>query len=518
VQFNDVVSCSQYVASTSGRNDKIAALATFLKRLHPQTELRVAVAMLCGRLRQGRIGLGPSTVWAARPAQSAKHATLTLQDVDRTFDQIALLSGPGSNKQRLAHMASLFQQATELEQQFLIRLVHGELQQGAVEGVMIEAIARASSLSATKVRRALMARGDLLDVAVIAMTEGAAGIGHFGVQVFQPVSPMLAQPASDVASAFSDTERPLAEHKLDGARIQVHKSDDTVRIYSRSLREVTHAAPEIVEIARTWPGRELIVDGEVLAFQPDGRPHPFQVTMRRFGRKLNIAEATRALPLSACLFDLLYLDGHSLIEEPLERRMALLREQARDQVMPQQLLNDRDGAEAFLRAAVEAGHEGIMIKSLTSPYEAGSRGSTWLKVKPTHTLDLVILAADWGHGRRTGWLSNLHLGARDPDAGAFVMLGKTFKGLTDDMLRWQTDQLLEREIGRDRYTVHVRPELVVEVAFNEVQESPRYPARLALRFARVKRYRTDKAAAEADVIETVRAIHRQGLRRTVFQG
>jgi ATP-dependent DNA ligase I len=513
VQFTHLVSCSERIASNSARNDKISVLAAFLTQLDPHAELRIGVAMLCGRVRQGRTGVGPNPVWTLRETPPAGNPTLTLDDVDHVFEDIAAISGPGSVRGRVERLRTLFERATDNEQKFVTRLVYGELQQGAMEGVMVEAIARAATVPSTTVRRAFMARGDLLEVAVTAMTQGSAGLARFGVQVLRPVQPMLAQPAPDIGSALTDTDRALAEYKLDGARIQVHKAGDVIRVYSRQLRDVTPTVPEIVDLARGWPARELIVDGEVIAFRTDGLPHPFQVTMRRFGRKLDVAEARASLPLSACLFDLLYLDGASLVDEPLERRRALLAEQTPDQLIPQRRIDSREDADAFLEAALAAGHEGVMVKSLTSSYEAGSRGSAWYKVKPSHTLDLVILAADWGHGRRTGWLSNLHLGARDPSNGGFVMLGKTFKGLTDDMLRWQTEQLLAREIGRDRYTVHVKPDLVVEVAFNEVQQSPRYPAGLALRFARVKRHRTDKGPGDADVIDTIRAIHRDGLRR-----
>jgi DNA ligase-1 len=367
-----------------------------------------------------------------------------------------------------------------------------------------------------------MLAGDLPAVARAAVAEGGAGLVRFGLELFRPVQPMLAQPADDLEAALGRLGEAAFEYKLDGARVRVHKADDEVRVYSRALNEVTPAVPELVESVRALPARRAILDGEVLALRPVGRPHPFQVTMRRFGRRLDVEAMRRELPLATAWFDLLYLDGEELLDQPYGRRAAALEELAPAVQpaasdgpagaagrVPALVTGDLDAAREFLDQAIRRGHEGVMAKSLGAGYEAGGRGWSWLKVKPAHTLDLVVLAAEWGHGRRSGWLSNLHLGARDPERGGFVMLGKTFKGLTDKMLAWQTEQFLAREIGRDRWTVHVRPELVVEIAFNDVQASPRYPGGLALRFARVKRYRDDKTAAEADTIDTVREIHRR---------
>jgi len=318
---------------------------------------------------------------------------------------------------------------------------------------------------------------------------------------------MLAQTAEDAADAVGRLGRAALEFKLDGARVQLHKRDDEVKVYSRSLKDVTAAVPELVERVRALPAGELILDGETIALRADGTPQPFQTTMRRFGRRLEVDRLRRELPLTPFFFDLLYLDGQPLLDEPEEQRFAALSKVTSGGLLvPRTVTAAADEAQAFLEQALARGHEGIMAKALDAPYEAGGRGQRWLKVKPAHTLDLVVLAAEWGHGRRRGWLSNLHLGARDPEAGGFVMLGKTFKGMTDEMLAWQTERLLELEIGRDAYTVHVRPELVVEVAFNDVQASPHYPGGLALRFARVKRYRPDKNAAQADTVATVRQI------------
>jgi DNA ligase-1 len=327
---------------------------------------------------------------------------------------------------------------------------------------------------------------------------------RFDVQLMRPIQPMLAQTAEDVENALADLGEAALEFKMDGARIQVHKSGDDVAVFSRSLNDVTAAVPEVVEAVRAMPVRELILDGEVLAFQPDGRPHPFQVTMRRFGRKLNVERMRGELPLTPYWFDLLYLDGGSLLDAEQARRFAVLGEVAQGSLIPHLITGDAVAGEDFFRQALQRGHEGVMAKARAAAYAAGGRGRSWLKIKQARTLDLVILAAEWGSGRRRGFLSNLHLGARDTEHGGFAMLGKTFKGLTDEMLAWQTAELLKIEISRDSYTVYVEPKLVVEIAFNEIQVSPRYKSELALRFARVKRYRTDKTADEADTFQTVK--------------
>ncbi|HSA81564.1 MAG TPA: ATP-dependent DNA ligase, partial [Geminicoccaceae bacterium] len=410
--------------------------------------------------------------------------------------------------ERLRLLSELFARATEPEQDFLLRLLVGELRQGALEGVMIEAIAKAAKLPASEVRRAAMLAGDLEVVAQAALGEGAAGLARFAVQLFRPVQPMLAQPAEDAADALARLGEAAFEWKLDGARIQVHKGGDQVRVFTRKLNEVTGAVPEIVEVARALPAPELILDGEAIALRPDGRPQPFQITMRRFGRKLDVEAMRAQLPLHCFFFDALALAGETLIDRPGRERLAALDAALPGEVRIPRIVTGRlEDALAFIKDALERGHEGAMAKALDAPYEAGRRGAGWLKVKQAHTLDLVVLAAEWGSGRRRGWLSNLHLGARDEEAGGFVMLGKTFKGLTDQLLAWQTEQFLAREIARDSSTVHVRPELVVEIAFNDLQASPHYPGGLALRFARVKAYRSDKAPEDADTIATVRAIY-----------
>jgi DNA ligase-1 len=392
----------------------------------------------------------------------------------------------------------------------------GELRQGALEGVLAEAVAKASSIAPARIRRAAMLAGELASVARTALVEGDAALSRFILQPFQPVQPMLADSASDVDDALATLGEASFEYKLDGARIQVHKAGDEVKVYSRNLRDVTLAVPEVVSIVRAMPARELVLDGETIALRPDGTPHPFQITMRRFGRKrapgeLALSERQRVegLPITPFFFDVLYLDGAPLVDEPLARRVAVLDEHviAANRV-PRLVTSNRDEAAAFAAQALATGHEGVMAKAVGGLYAAGRRGQAWLKVKQARTLDLVILAAEWGSGRRRGTLSNLHLGARDAERGGFVMLGKTFKGLTDAMLAWQTKKFLEIEIGRDDYTVYVRPEVVAEVAFNEIQASSQYPGGVTLRFARVKSYRTDKTAAEADTIATIQALYR----------
>ncbi|MCX8113784.1 MAG: ATP-dependent DNA ligase [Burkholderiaceae bacterium] len=502
----DLVEASARAAQTASRIGKRDAIAAFLRAVAP-AEVEIAVAYLAGETRQGRLGIGIATLAALRDGAAAAAPTLTLCEVDAALARVAATRGKGAAAGRSAKLAALFARATRAEQDFLVRLLVGELRQGALEGVMVEAIAAASGVAVADVRRAAMLAGDLGAVARAALAEGAAGLARFSIEPLRPVLPMLAQPAEDVADALARLGTAALEWKLDGARVQVHKAGGDVRVFTRNGNDVTAAVPEIVDAVRGLPARELVLDGEAIALARGGAPQPFQVTMRRFGRKLDVDALRAELPLSVFFFDVLRLDGESLLERPARERFAALADALPSGlIVPRLVTRDADAAQAFYAEALARGHEGVMAKALDAPYEAGSRGAAWLKVKRAHTLDLVVLAAEWGHGRRRGWLSNLHLGARDP-AGGFVMLGKTFKGLTDALLEWQTRELLAREIGRDDYTVYVRPELVVEVAFNDVQASPQYPGGLALRFARVKRYRPDKRAAEADTIDTVRAIY-----------
>jgi DNA ligase-1 len=504
MELRAIVETSRQVAAASGRLEKIGHLARYLAACQPAS-VPTAVALLAGQPRQGRVGIGWAALRAARAETAASAPTLTLADLDATLERIIEVRGKGAAGERARLLRALFARATEEEQDFLVRLLLGELRQGALEGLMVEAVAKAAALPVADVRRAAMVSGDVGTVAEAALGEGAAGLRRFAIALFRPLQPMLAQPSESIADALGRLGRAALEHKLDGARIQAHKAGDEVRVYSRRLNEVTEAVPEVVEAVRALPARSAILDGEAIALRPDGRPQPFQITMRRFGRRLNVAAMRAELPLRPFFFDCLALDEEALIDRPAEERFAALAAALPAAILIPRLVTDReDEAQAFVAQALAAGHEGVMAKALDAAYAAGARGSSWLKVKPIHTLDLVVLAAEWGHGRRKGWLSNLHLGARD-EAG-FVMLGKTFKGLTDVLLAWQTEQLLAREIARDAWTVYVRPELVVEVAFNDIQASPHYPGGMALRFARVKRYRPDKRAEDADTIDMVRAI------------
>jgi ATP-dependent DNA ligase I len=513
VLLDDLVQTSTRVAATRGRRAKVELLAALLRRAGA-AEIETAIAFLSGFPRQGRIGVGYATLDGARSARGADVAgsggSLELAAVDALLERLAHTTGKGSTQAKERLLRELFDAASPAEREFLFRLLIGELRQGALEGLMTEAVARAAGLDADAVRRAAMLAGDLGAVAHAALTAGAEGLSRFRVELFRPIQPMLAAAADDVTAALTQLGEAALEYKLDGARIQVHKAGDEVRVFSRQLNEVTVAVPEVVEAARRCRARQAILDGEAIALLPDGRPQPFQVTMRRFGRKLDVDRQRADLPLSSFFFDVLYADGAVLLDEPYAKRYAAL-EQAvpAEQRVPRIVTAEVAAAAAFFDRAIAVGHEGLMAKALGARYDAGARGASWLKVKPAHTLDLVVLAAEWGHGRRRGWLSNLHLGARDPEAGGFVMLGKTFKGMTDEMLAWQTEQLLRLETSRDGYTVYVRPELVVEVAFDGIQTSRQYRGGVALRFARVKRYRPDKGPDGSDTIATVRALQRR---------
>ncbi len=460
-------------------------------------EAAIAVSYLSGSTLQGRIGIGYSMLrdLSVSPALESR---LDLLEVDGVLETFKTLQGSGSAGRKAELLRGLFSSATEEEQRFLIRLLSGELRQGALEGIMLEAVARASHIPLERVRRAAMVAGAIPLVARVLLEKGEAGLSNYDVQLFRPVQPMLAQTAEDAAEVIGELGEAALEWKLDGARIQVHRAGEQVAVFTRGLNNVTAAVPEVVEAALAIPARDFILDGEVISLKPDGRPNPFQTTMRRFGRKLDVERMRGELPLTPYWFDLLYLNGGSLLDEPQARRFGNLVELAPDLVVPHATVSDAAHAEEFFEDALRHGHEGMMAKSLVAPYAAGGRGQSWLKVKRPRTLDLVILAAEWGSGRRRGWLSNLHLGARDTERGGYAMLGKTFKGLTDEMLVWQTQELLKLEIGRDANTVYVEPKLVAEIAFNEIQVSPRYVSGLALRFARVKGYRTDKAVADSD--------------------
>jgi len=421
------------------------------------------------------------------------------------LETVGLQAGHDSQSQRRQQLSDLFGRATDSEQSFLVRLLIGELRQGAQEGVIIDALARAIEAPAADVRRAVMLRGDLGAVATTGLRFGVAGLSQFHLEVGRPVLPMLAQSADSIAEALGRVSPAALEWKLDGARIQMHVLGEDVRIFTRSLDDITARAPELVEMGRSLGVRSIVLDGEVIALRDDGRPHPFQVSASRFGSRLDIERLRTSLPLTPFVFDILHLDGQDLLDRPsVERNEALVESVPEALRVPRIVAANAAEGEEFMRQTLARGHEGVLVKALDSPYEAGRRGAGWIKVKPRITLDLLILAAEWGHGRRQGWLSNLHLGALDPETGGYVMLGKTFKGLTDAMLAWQTQRLLELERSRDSWTVYVRPELVAEIAFDGVQRSSRYPGGVALRFARVLRYREDKRPDEVDTIDTVR--------------
>ena len=504
--LDEIAQTSFAVAATSSRLAKIERLAETLGQASPE-EVGVAVAYLSGVLPQGTTGVGWATL-EELPPPAGHPPTLELLEVDAAVSRIAAVAGPGSQARRREELAELFGRATEDEQRFLVALFLGELRQGALEGVMADAVAKAAGVPVTQIRRAAMLAGDLGAVATVAVAEGGEGLARFRLAVLQPLKPMLAQTADDLEDAFVRIRPAAVEWKLDGARIQVHRSGGDVRAFTRNLAQITDRVPEIVEAVLQLPLEAAVLDGEAIALQDDGRPRSFQATMSRFGTKASSGELRKTVALSPFFFDLLHLDGEDLIDRPARERLAALDERLPSSLRVRRIeTSDPAEAQRFLEDALARGHEGVMVKSLDAPYEAGRRGAGWLKVKVAHTLDLVVLAAEWGHGRRQGRLSNLHLGARDPETGGFVMLGKTFKGLTDEMLAWQTERLRELETSTDGHVVHVRPELVAEIAFDGVQTSPRYPGGVALRFARVKGYRPDKRPDEADTIETVRAIH-----------
>jgi ATP-dependent DNA ligase I len=493
----DVVSASRAVAGTSSRSRKVAILAELLRRLDPH-EVPLAVGFLAGVPRQGRVGVGYSTIYGIERAPAVE-ASLTLEELDRAIVEVQELSGSGSAAARKQILGDLLGRATEQEADFVKRLFTGELRQGALAGLMVDAIAKAAGVSGELARRALMLSGDLTRTAAIAMTDGEEGLRGVGFELFRPVLPMLASTAASVPDALASFERASVEWKLDGIRIQIHRRGDEVRIYTRNLNEITHALPGIVDAVRRLPVQQAVFDGEALWMAEHG-PAAFQDTVSRID--------SEAPPegIVTFLFDLLHVDGDDLLDTPLEQRATRLEAIAPHLRIPGLLTSDPDEGERVLDEALRAGHEGAVVKDAASLYGAGRRGKAWRKVKPVRTYDLVVLGAEWGHGRRRGWLSNLHLGARDPRTGEFVMVGKTFKGMTDELLEWQTRALLERETGREGIAVFVRPELVVEIALDGVQTSTRYPGGVALRFARVKRYRPDKNAAEADTIDELRAL------------
>lgn len=504
MMLSEVVTTAEEVSATASRLTKVDALARLLARSAPD-EIATLVGLLLASPRQGRLGVG----WRGLTAIEVAHAdvpALTVGDVDASLDALAAASGSGSTATRTGILVELASRATEAEWDFLVRAMLGELRTGALSGVLLDSIARAADRPLALVRRAAMLSGDLGETARVALADDADALEAIGLQVGRPVLPMLAATAPTPSAALEITGEASVEYKLDGARIQVHRHGDEVGVYTRSLADVTHRVPELVEIVRALPVTDVILDGETLSLDEDGGPRPFQETMSRFG-----ADVSRELVLRPWFFDVLHVDGRDLIDEPLSVRLAELERVAGDWRMPGIVTDDAEAAERLSREALAAGHEGVVVKAIDAPYAAGRRGKSWVKVKPVLTFDLVVLGAEWGSGRRRGWLSNLHLGARDPkgefgEPGGFVMVGKTFKGLTDELLRWQTVEFPEHESHRTASTVFLRPELVVEIAIDGVQRSPRYPGGIALRFARVKGYRTDKSVVEADTIQTLRSL------------
>ncbi|HEV8297688.1 MAG TPA: ATP-dependent DNA ligase [Acidimicrobiales bacterium] len=500
MQFGDVVATGLTVASTRARGAKTDAIAARL-RTADAGEIAITIGLLRGEPRQGRIGVG----WAAAFGAVADHApnpTLTIGEVDAAITALAATTGAGSAGARDRLLRDLFARATDAEADYLRRLFVGELRHGALDGVVADAVARAFDVPVALVRRAWMFLGDLAETGVVARAGGADALRAVGLQLMRPIQPMLASTAPDVSTAVSGFVMAAVEWKLDGIRIQVHKLDDDVRVFTRNLNDVTARVPEVVEVVRGFDAAQLVLDGEAMIWEDGGTPVAFQDTMSRVGRE---DDTTWEHSLRPYFFDCLHRNGVDMLDLPLRERAGALHEVVGEHRVPGVVTDDAQVASQVAADALGAGHEGVVVKDVESPYEAGRRGSAWRKVKPVNTFDLVVLAAEWGHGRRTGWLSNLHLGARDP-AGGFVMVGKTFKGLTDELLTWQTARLLELEERRDRATVYVRPELVVEIALDGVQASRRYAGGLALRFARVKRYRSDKAPAEADTIQSLQAL------------
>ncbi len=504
MQLAELVTTSNALATTRSRKAKIEALATALRSAGAD-EVETATAYLSGVLRQRRTGLG----WRSLTdlPSPATESTLTLSEVHDTFEEVSTVAGAGSKQARTALVNGLFGRATAEEQDYLRRLVTGELRQGALDGLMLEAIAAASGVPSQAVRRASMLCGATIPVAVAALSGGEQALAGFGLEVGRPVRPMLASSAPDLPSALDKLgtgEKLAVDCKLDGIRVQVHKYDGQVRVFTRTLDEITDRLPEVVEAVSALPAKAIVLDGEAIALDTSGRPRPFQETAARTASRLDVSTLREQVPLTSYFFDVLHVDGTDLLDLPAgERFDALSRVLPDDLVVRRRITESPDEAATFFGEMVDLGHEGVVVKSLGSGYEAGRRGSSWVKVKPRHTLDLVVLAVEWGSGRRAGTLSNIHLGARDGEGG-FVMLGKTFKGMTDEMLAWQTERFLELETSRSGHVVHLRPEQVVEVAFDGIQTSSRYPGGMALRFARVIRYRDDKSPAEADAVDAVR--------------
>ncbi|MEU2582039.1 ATP-dependent DNA ligase [Streptomyces avermitilis] len=498
---------SQEVAATSARSRKIALLAELFRGADAD-DVPIVIPYLAGRLPQGRLGIGWKLL--GRPVTPASEPSLTVRDVDARLSAVGAVTGTGSQAERGRLMGELMAAATGAEQAFLRGLLTGEVRQGALDAVAVEGLAEATGAPPADVRRAVMLAGSLQTVARALLAQGPAARDDFRLTVGRPVLPMLAHTAASVAEAVDKLGACAVEEKLDGIRVQLHRAGDDVRIYTRTLDDITDRLPELTAAALELKGDRFILDGEVIALDGDGRPRSFQEIAGRVGSRVDVATAAAAVPVSPVFFDALSVDGRDLLDLPFTERHAELARLVPEPMRVRRALvsgpDDGAAAEKFLADTLARGHEGVVVKALDAPYSAGRRGASWLKVKPVHTLDLVVLAAEWGHGRRTGKLSNLHLGARTAD-GSFAMLGKTFKGMTDAMLTWQTERLTELAVEENGYVVTVRPELVVEIAYDGLQKSTRYPAGVTLRFARVVRYREDKPPAEADTVETLLAAH-----------
>ncbi|WP_041820388.1 ATP-dependent DNA ligase [Streptomyces davaonensis] len=502
-----IAQVSQEVAATSARSRKVALLAELFRDAEA-ADVPIVIPYLAGRLPQGRIGLGWKVL--SRPVTPADGPTLTVAEVDALLSTLAKVSGAGSQAERARLVGELMGSATKDEQRFLFGLITGEVRQGALDAVAVEGLAEATGAPAADVRRAVMLAGSLQTVAEALLGDGPGALDRFRLTVGRPVLPMLAHSAASVSEAVDKLGACAVEEKLDGIRVQLHRDGDTVRIYTRTLDDITDRLPELTTAAMQLRGERFILDGEVIAFDEAGRPRSFQETAGRVGKRVDVATAAHAVPVSPVFFDALSVDDRDLLDLPFAERHAELARLVPEPMRVRRTLvtgpQDARQAEDFLARTLERGHEGVVVKALDAAYSAGRRGASWLKVKPVHTLDLVVLAAEWGHGRRTGKLSNLHLGARTAD-GSFAMLGKTFKGMTDAMLTWQTKRLRELAVEESEYMVTVRPELVVEIAYDGLQRSTRYPAGVTLRFARVVRYREDKRPEEADTVETLLAAH-----------
>lgn len=500
---------SQEVAAASARSRKIALLAELFRDAEAD-DVPIVIPYLAGRLPQGRLGIGWKVL--SRPVPPATEPALTVREVDARLSELGKVSGTGSQAERARLVGELMGAATEDEQRFLLGLITGEVRQGALDAVAVEGLALATEAPPADVRRAVMLAGSLQDVARALLADGPGSLERFRLTVGRPVLPMLAHTASAVSEAVDKLGACAVEEKLDGIRVQVHRDGDSVRLYTRTLDDITDRLPEVASAALELRGERFILDGEVIAFDDTGRPRSFQETAGRVGSRVDVATAAAEVPVSPVFFDALSVDGHDLLDLPFTERHAELARLVPEPMRVRRALvsgpEDLPRAEGFLAETLERGHEGVVVKALDAPYSAGRRGASWLKVKPVHTLDLVVLAAEWGHGRRTGKLSNLHLGARTADGG-FAMLGKTFKGMTDAMLAWQTERLQELAVRSDDWVVTVRPELVVEIAYDGLQRSTRYPAGVTLRFARVVRYREDKRPEEADTVDTLLAAHPQ---------